>query len=294
MDIDTKRLTKKIVIDFLCVFAVGLPILIFRVFGKSFKRGFFCDDLSIRYPFHPSTVPDYGLYIIGFVLPISVMCSFEYMISRKTKNRPAIFLFGWKIPHWVFRSYRVVGVFCFGAACAQLLTDIGKYSIGRLRPNFFDVCKPDINCNDDSNRFRYIEYGTFSCNGTDAKLLRESRLSFPSGHSSFSAYTMIYLALYIQSRLNWRGSYLFKHLLQFFFACLSWITALSRISDNKHHWSDVLVGLIIGTTVAFLNANFVSDLFRSSKIKKNLSETTTLTSTSHQVMMDTNNIPTDL
>ncbi|CAH1393401.1 unnamed protein product [Nezara viridula] len=154
------------------------------------------------------------------------------------------------------------------------------------------VCDPDVDCS--MPDFKYKYFVEFTCKGTSPKLLRESRLSFPSGHSSFSAYTMVYLALYLQAKLNWRGSYLLKHFLQFCCVALSWATALSRVSDYKHHWSDVLVGLLIGTTVAFLNANFVSDLFGSSSLKKKLSETTTLTNTSHQVMLVTNNSSADL
>lgn len=292
MDIDKSRITRKILIDFICLLSVGLPILIFRLFGQPHKRGFFCNDLSIRYPYHDSTVPDIALYFIGLGLPITVMAAFEFGLSKQTKNSQSIFLFGRKIPPWAWHCYQVIGVFCFGAACSQLLTDIGKYSIGRLRPHFFFVCDPDIKCEDDIYKFQYIEYGTFNCQKQNAKLLRESRLSFPSGHSSFSAYTMVYLAIYLQAKLKWRGSHLLKHSLQFICIAISWSTALSRVTDNKHHWSDVLAGLIIGTTTAFLNANFVSNLFKPTK--KNFSETSTLTSTTHQLRMDTNNISADL
>lgn len=33
----------------------------------------------------------------------------------------------------------MIGVFLFGCACQQLTTDVAKYTIGRLRPHFFDV-----------------------------------------------------------------------------------------------------------------------------------------------------------
>ncbi|CAH1393400.1 unnamed protein product [Nezara viridula] len=293
MDLDSKEIYKRVITDFLCVFAVGFPILIFRLFGVPYKRGFYCDDLSIRYPFHPSTVPDYALYIVGIGLPISVILIFEVSLLKKfNSKRRSLFLFGWKVPPWLIRCYKEIGYFCFGAVCSQLITDIGKYSIGRLRPHFMTVCDPDVDCS--MPDFKYKYFVEFTCKGTSPKLLRESRLSFPSGHSSFSAYTMVYLALYLQAKLNWRGSYLLKHFLQFCCVALSWATALSRVSDYKHHWSDVLVGLLIGTTVAFLNANFVSDLFGSSSLKKKLSETTTLTNTSHQVMLVTNNSSADL
>ncbi|KAG8227351.1 hypothetical protein J437_LFUL003340 [Ladona fulva] len=106
-------------------------------------------------------------------------------------NRPYTF-FGYKIPPWIWEAYKAIGVFGFGAACSQTTTDIGKYIIGRLRPHFFDVCRPDVNCSALADPHTYIE--DFTCLGTNPKLLKEVRLSFPSGHSSFSAYTMIYLA----------------------------------------------------------------------------------------------------
>lgn len=50
------------------------------------------------------------------------------------------------------------------------------------------------NCSHPLNLGRYIE--EFSCTGdSENRILKEMRLSFPSGHSSFSAYTMIYCAV---------------------------------------------------------------------------------------------------
>lgn len=68
---------------------------------------------------------------------------------------------------YVARIYKAVGTFLFGAAMSQSLTDIAKYSIGRLRPHFLDVCKPDwskINC----STGQYIE--DFVCTGDPAKV----------------------------------------------------------------------------------------------------------------------------
>lgn len=67
--------------------------------------------------------------------------------------------------------YKAIGTFLFGAAMSQSLTDIGKYSIGRLRPHFLNVCKPDwksINCSNGA----YIE--NFTCTG-DPKMVNEAR-----------------------------------------------------------------------------------------------------------------------
>ncbi|CAG4947885.1 unnamed protein product [Colias eurytheme] len=125
------------------------------------------------------------------------------------------------------------------------------------------VCKPDIDCSLPENKWRYIE--KFTCLGDDTKLLKEMRLSFPSGHSSFSAYTMIYFALYLQKRFLWRGSKLLRHLIQFVLVMMAWYTVMTRVSDYKHHWSDVLAGFTIGTLAAIVVYAFISDLRKTSR-----------------------------
>lgn len=72
--------------------------------------------------------------------------------------------------HYVATIYKAIGAFLFGASASQSLTDIAKYSIGRLRPHFLAVCNPDwskINCSDG-----YIE--NYVCQGNEQKV-REGR-----------------------------------------------------------------------------------------------------------------------
>uniref|UniRef100_A0A0K8TTU9 Putative lipid phosphate phosphatase n=1 Tax=Tabanus bromius TaxID=304241 RepID=A0A0K8TTU9_TABBR len=266
---DNRKIFIKVGIDILILMCVGFPILFFYLWGDPYKRGFYCDDESLRHPFKESTVRNWMLYIVGLALPIFVMIITEIVRANihKTSTRHRYRLFSFDVPSWAVEAYKQIGVFGFGAACSQLTTDIAKYSIGRLRPHFYSVCEPIMkdgsNCSNPINFGKYIE--DFQCIGTNSspRMLKEMRLSFPSGHSSFSAYTMVYCAIYLHARMKWRGSKLAKHFLQFFLVMLAWYTALSRVSDYKHHWSDVLSGSLLGTVCAVTVANCVADLFNT-------------------------------
>uniref|UniRef100_S4RKE9 Phosphatidic acid phosphatase type 2/haloperoxidase domain-containing protein n=1 Tax=Petromyzon marinus TaxID=7757 RepID=S4RKE9_PETMA len=86
--------------------------------------------------------------------------------------------------------YRTLGAFLFGCAVNQSLTDVAKFSVGRLRPHFLDVCKPDralYNCSEG-----YIT--RVVCTG-DPAVIAEARKSFFSGHASFAMYSMVFLAV---------------------------------------------------------------------------------------------------
>uniref|UniRef100_A0A1B6GLP9 Phosphatidic acid phosphatase type 2/haloperoxidase domain-containing protein n=1 Tax=Cuerna arida TaxID=1464854 RepID=A0A1B6GLP9_9HEMI len=258
MDAESKSILRKVIIDILCLFCVGFPILIFFLWGVPYKRGFFCDDDSIRFPYKDSTVTKGMLYAVGICMPICVFLTVEWIHFREGERQASRRFMGHSIHPWLWRCYCIIGVFGFGMASCQLLTDIAKYSVGRLRPHFLAICQPNINCSLPEYQRVYIE--DFTCMGTNAKLIRASRLSFLSGHSSFAAYTMVFLTLYIQCRVHWRGSYLLRHFAQFVCLATAWSIAMSRVSNYKHHWSDVLAGSLLGTVVAIIVVKFMSDL----------------------------------
>ncbi|XP_073953294.1 putative phosphatidate phosphatase [Choristoneura fumiferana] len=266
MNRDSKFILRKIVMDFVILFCIGFCILVFYLWGLPYQRGFFCDDDSLRHPYKDSTVTNIMLYVVGLGLPILTMCLTEWLRLRDYKSGRPREIFGKEIPAWVWEAYQVIGVFLFGVACQQLTTDIAKYTIGRLRPHFFDVCRPNVDCDAAVNKWRYIT--DFKCLGDNEKLLKEMRLSFPSGHSSFSAYTMLYFAFYIHKRFTWRGSKLLRHGLQFVLVMLAWYTVMTRVSDYKHHWSDVMAGFSVGLLYAVIVFTFVSNLRKTPRIRQ--------------------------
>ncbi|XP_044030097.1 phospholipid phosphatase 1 isoform X2 [Siniperca chuatsi] len=242
-----------VLLDIACLVLAGLPIVILNVQHRPFHRGFFCNDDSIKYPDKEDTI-SYQL-LGGVMIPVTILtmvfgeCLLVYL--KRIKSRSS---FG----SYIACVYKAVGSFLFGAAMSQSLTDIAKYSIGRLRPHFLDVCKPDwrlINCSSGA----YIE--DFTCTGDPMKA-NEGRLSFYSGHSSFSMYCMLFLALYLQARLQAEWARLLRPTIQFFLIAATVFTGLSRVSDYKHHWSDVLTGLLQGALMAILVVFFVSDFFK--------------------------------
>lgn len=61
--------------------------------------------------------------------------------------------------------------------------------------------------------------------------------------------------------MTWNGSKLCKHAIQLVAIGLAVFTAMTRIFDYKHHWSDVLAGLTQGALVACLTVNKIKFTF---------------------------------
>ncbi|XP_038124663.1 phospholipid phosphatase 3 isoform X2 [Cyprinodon tularosa] len=252
--LDKSRKKLLVALDIFCLLLAMLPCLVLhRSSVRPYQRGFYCSDSSLNYPYKSSTVPSSVLVSVGLTLPVvSIVigeCFRVHQLHVGTKSFVG--------NAYVAALYKQIGVFLFGCAVSQSFTDIAKVSVGRMRPHFLDVCRPDfstINCS--------VGYVTnYTCTGDESEV-QEARKSFFSGHASFSLFTMLYLAFYIQSRFTWRGARLLRPLLQFTLLMMAFYTGLSRVSDHKHHPTDVLAGFVQGALVAYCIVFYVSDLFK--------------------------------
>ncbi|XP_033937382.1 phospholipid phosphatase 3 isoform X2 [Pseudochaenichthys georgianus] len=252
--VDNSKKKFLIALDVFCLLLAMLPSLVLhRTSVRPYQRGFYCSDSSLRYSYKKSTVSSSVLTVVGLTLPsVSIVigeCFRIHQLHEGTKSFVG--------NPYVAALYKQMGVFLFGCAVSQSFTDIAKVSVGRMRPHFLDVCKPDFSTIDCS--MGYIT--NYTCTGDESDV-QEARKSFFSGHASFSMFTMLYLAFYLHSRFSWRGARLLRPLLQFTLLMMAFYTGLSRVSDHKHHPTDVLAGFVQGALVAYCIVFYVSDLFK--------------------------------
>ncbi|XP_061395200.1 putative phosphatidate phosphatase [Musca vetustissima] len=242
----------------------------------TYQRGFFCGDLSIRYPYHECTITVPMLLVCMLLLPMLFLSVVEIM--RLCHN--------FRLRQYLRNTSLSLGCFSFGFIATYLSTELAKNVVRRLRPHFYMACRPTLNdgstCDDPKNRNLFVEQYYCSNRNLSARQLRELYVSFPSAHSSLSFYAMLFLAFYLHA--IWRGgrgvNRVLRHLLQFLFLSLAWFISLSRVADYWHHWSDVMAGAVMGIIYATLTAIYVGRFL--SYYSSSSSSAATATSPHHQ------------
>ncbi|CAF3707388.1 unnamed protein product [Rotaria sp. Silwood1] len=252
-------------LDFLAVLTTCLIFGLIYLFIKPVPRGFFCDDTSIQYPFRQDTIPMWLLAIYGGLGPIIIFCCVELWVVRPFhcgRGRGGHSLKQRQIDY-VKLIFHTVFLFILGIAVCFLITEVGKRTIGRLRPYYLTVCNPiwtNLNC----TKTVQTASGSISipqyimdhyCNSSVSdKDLQEAKLSFPSGHSSYSTYAFIFLFVYFEARLVCPSIQFLKPFLQCLCVAVAFFTCLSRVTDYKHHATDVIGGSLIGFCIAVFTA----------------------------------------
>lgn len=149
---------------------------------------------------------------------------------------------------------------CTAIALSEGATCCFKMYIARRRPNFYALCGFDLVLR--------------ACTAS-TEHIREAQCSFPSGHSSLAAVSMVYLSWYLTLRIlpsnsmssRWQtlGSLSISIILPGYAV----FVGATRLADNWHHFSDVLAGLVLGSIVAtIVYFHFQPSLFQCSQFDK--------------------------
>jgi len=269
---------------------VGLLILIspmayiyvFSSHYDPYHRGFFCDDQNLKHPYLEQTVPIVQCVVIWATASTILIVIVETLHERAQVGRGKP-IHQSRTPWIAVELYRHFGYFTLGALTTLLFTELAKYSIGRLRPHFLTLCRPKFTkelCEDQWGYKRFVTDNEDEiCEGlisgeVTKKQLHEARLSFLSGHSSFSFYCAMFLIVYLQARLSnfptpksafvrivYRTLKVFRPFIQFAMIILAFWISLTRISNYFHHPMDVLTGACVGMSFAAITLMVIADVF---------------------------------
>ncbi|EDO19119.1 hypothetical protein Kpol_2000p87 [Vanderwaltozyma polyspora DSM 70294] len=122
-----------------------------------------------------------------------------------------------------------------------VITNSLKLFIGNLRPDFLERCQPMIPKGQEKEY-----YNLDVCKQANKGILHEGLKSTPSGHSSFISSGMGFIFLWQCYFVN--GNKV-RHL---WCVVLAVVVMISRLTDHRHHWYDVLFGSSIGLATVFL------------------------------------------
>lgn len=260
-----KRVILKIMIEvgFYVILATFDYLLSFNkiAYFHPFRRGFFCQNQDLMYPYREMSVKGSHVALISLFPLIIIISITEFLrISRKFKKKR----FFWQ---W----YRIVGPLMIGLSLCAMFYEITKSFVGSLRPHFFAVCRPNIDLKNCTNRYTYIS--DYNCTAPEDDRLIDSRKSFPSGHASVSWYGMTFLVIYIHLRIShrWRKFRPLFALLQTVALCVAMYIGVSRIQDNAHRPVDIIAGAVIGISFAVITVSLTSALFESDSLERHCS-----------------------
>ncbi|EKF31287.1 phosphatidic acid phosphatase, putative [Trypanosoma cruzi marinkellei] len=222
------------VFDYITCAVLGLVGAVVGILVRPHCRSFVFEDTSINHP--PSateTFPTYSVVIATFLV-VFIYAAGEYFTWREHgKHMVAKHLNAWILVQF------------FSLSLDYCIVNLCKLYAGRLRPDFIHRLAREGVTESNFHQFTHDKI----C-GT----AREGRLSFPSGHTSstFAGFVPLVLYLLCRTRTFRTGAFYTAA------ACLlplsfPLIASISRTRDNKHHFSDIVGGAIVGTFSALFS-----------------------------------------
>lgn len=206
--------------------------------------GFYCDDQSIRHVYRGDTISVINLFAVTLFAPILFIFPIEtYWKKRKHAEIRSYLTSGWK------KAWKIWQALLLGELLVLMLTEFSKSIISEPRPHFWDSCKPNVTkeiCDTG-----YIMDFQCTSNFTKSQIL-DAQKSFPSGHTSVSVFSSVFMVWYFSKAVERSQSLLLVPFLQLIWVCFGFYCSLTRITDRRHHWWDVVAGAVLGFAVAFV------------------------------------------
>ncbi|XP_063830526.1 putative phosphatidate phosphatase [Ostrinia nubilalis] len=197
------------------------------------QLGFYCNDPALSHPFTGDTISWKWLLATVVFLPLVVLLIVERVYNKDDAGRSKEQALCW------YKEYM------YGVLINLMVVQLLKILVGEPRPDFFDTCNPQ-----EAGTCTGSEYvSSYTCLKTH--WLSQSDKSFPSGHTSLALHTGFFIAYYLHQRtkrLVRSRAILCAQVLSIVSAVYC---AISRITDHRHHWWDVLAGAALGVPILF-------------------------------------------
>ncbi|XP_018574186.1 uncharacterized protein T28D9.3-like isoform X3 [Anoplophora glabripennis] len=226
------------------------------------KLGYTCNDPLISHKYRGDTVSPAVLMVGSTILPLCMLLLTEFLMKQTIKK---VFV----SELWFYYKECIIG-----CTLVLMITEVAKAVVGEHRPHFFDVCEPDTNKNCVNGSF--VEDYTCTSTRFGGYFITDSSRSFPSGHSSVSVFIGLFSSYIVQTRLPTvkTGRLLKPFLIS---VCLTWsvVCSLSRITDRRHHWWDVLAGMTLGALGALYTLKLIHKKLNGIEKSPRISTSTT-------------------
>lgn len=173
------------------------------------KRPFTLANDDIAFPYKVNeTISSTVLVVVALIAPAVIIFLVAFLLvpgPTVPDSTPRSLVWRRRLWEW-FAGWTGLALSC---ATAWIITNGMKNLFGHWRPDLLSRCNPDVTniANYAVGGYPNTTEGSYVvtwqiCQQTDQSLLDDGFRSFPSGHASFSAAGLIYLSLFLASKLT--------------------------------------------------------------------------------------------
>ncbi|KAI2617353.1 acid phosphatase/Vanadium-dependent haloperoxidase [Hypoxylon sp. NC1633] len=191
---------------------------------------------ELAYPYRAQIISSWLDVVLAILIPLFFFVVMQFRIRSFWDFHNAIFGFIYALET---------------SAAFQVMI---KWLIGGLRPNFYEVCAPDMKRASIGIGYRQYMFTPEICTTSQARPLWNAMQSFPSGHSTTISAAAVYLYLYLNAKLKIFANYhasMWKLILLYCPILGAVLVCGSLHIDRSHNLHDIIAGVIIGTIFAF-------------------------------------------